>query len=65
VVIQFMIMGRGLPSEYPTLIRRMAQIIPPSDPSFSGIWAKYTRNRSKIAAKADRKMPTVVQLKGR
>ena len=63
VVIQFMIMGRGNPSDYPSLIRKMAKILPPNEPALSGIWAKYQRNFAKIQKKSGGRMPTLTQLK--
>jgi hypothetical protein len=57
VALQYMTRGFGNSSEYPQLIERMAQIIPPSDPQWGEIWEKYQRNRAKIAKKAGRVMP--------
>jgi hypothetical protein len=65
VAIQFMTRGFGVRGDYPKYIRRLARFLPPSNPTFSEIWATYTRNRTKIAAKAGRPMPTLAELKRR
>jgi hypothetical protein len=62
-VIQFMIMGRGNPADYPSLIRKMAQLLPPNEPALVGIWSKYQRNFAKIQMRAEGRMPTLAQLK--
>lgn len=61
IAIQYMTAARGIPSEYPMLIRRLAKLWPVE--KHAALWRIYTRDRAKIAKKADRKMPTVAQLR--
>ena len=57
IAIQYMTAGRGKPSEYPTLIRRLAKLWPLRQNK--AIWKHYLKNRTKIARKAGRPMPTL------
>jgi len=57
IAIQYMTAGRGKRSEYPTLIRRLAKLWPLRQNK--AIWEHYRDNRTKIARKAGRPMPTL------
>lgn len=62
VAIQFMLRGFGNKREYPALIHRMAELIPPSDPMYAHIWEFYSQNRADIARTAQQDMPSIERL---
>ena len=62
IALQYMVAGRGRPSEYPTLIKRLASLWPVV-PQNEAIWRFYSQNRKGIAAKSGKEVPTLAQLK--
>jgi hypothetical protein len=61
--LQYMTAGRGRPSEYPTLIRRLAKLYSPEDERNSWIWTRYRQYKPKIEAMTGYRMPDMMELR--
>lgn len=61
IALQYMTAGRGRPSEYPALIKRLATLWPVA--KHPALWAIYSKNKRKIEAKYGKKLPTLAQLR--
>lgn len=62
-VIRYMNRGFGSRGEYPRLIKSLAERYPVSDRANKEIWAFYQRAFEGISRMADRRMPTVSELR--
>lgn len=63
IALQYMMRGFGKPSEYPKLVRRLAEHYPPEDAANRSIWTMYRKNIEAIEVKAGKKMPSPKSLR--
>jgi len=62
--VVYMSRGFGARSEYPRLVRALAERYPPSVPANRALWRAYSEQRDAIARRAGRAVPSVNQLRG-
>lgn len=65
IALQYMTRGFGTKAEYPTLVRRLADIYPVEDSANRAIWTMYRKQLGAIEQNAGRKMPTMKELRAR